>query len=261
MKNILRAIAVLTLASLLGACASMVDQNEFPDNWSAARLYQESRDALAHEDYPTAIQYLEKLETRFPFGAQTQQGMLMAAYAYYKNNDPESAIATAERFIKLYPTHPDADYAFYLRGLAHFHSRDSFMDDLFDVDPARRDPESVRRSFQYFAELLKRYPGSTYAKDARQRMVFLRNSLARHEVHVAQYYLERGAYVAAANRARHILERYQQTPAVAEALAVMIRAYHRLGLADLARDSLAVLQANHPKHPEIRKLEKLILAS
>lgn len=252
---------ILLLVALLGGCASFIDPQEFPDNWNAARLYQEGREALKHEDYATTIQYLEKLETRFPFGAQTQQGMLMAAFAYYKNNDPESAIATADRFIKLYPTHPDADYAYYIRGLAHFHSRDSFMDHLFDVDPAKRDPESVRRSFQYFAELIKRYPRSVYARDARQRMIFLSNSLARYEVHVAQYYMKRGAYLAAASRARYTLEHYPQTPAILDALLVMARAYHELGMTDLARDSLAVLRMNYPKHPQVRALRKLILAS
>ncbi|MEW5756820.1 MAG: outer membrane protein assembly factor BamD [Pseudomonadota bacterium] len=248
------AIAVFVLG--LAACTSM-KESEMPENWSAERLYKEGKEALDHEDYRSAIDLLEKLETRFPFGELTQQGMLMTAFAYYKNSDPQSAVATADRFIKLYPTHPDADYAYYLRGLADFHTRDAFMDNLFSVDPSTRDPGSVLRSYQYFAELIKRFPNSKYAKDARQRMVFLSNSLAHHELHVAEYYMRRGAYAAAASRAKYVLETYPSTPAIADALAMLIRAYHKLGIDDLAQDSLRVLEKNYPKYRDIKELRKL----
>lgn len=251
-----KSLAIAALMIGLTACASM-DESEFPENWSAERLYKEGKQALDHEDFRSAIDLLEKLETRFPFGELTQQAMLMTAFAYYKNSDPQSSVATADRFIKLYPTHPDVDYAYYLRGLADFHTRDAFMDNLFSVDPSKRDPGSVMRSYQYFAELIKRFPNSKYAKDARQRMVFLSNSLARHELHVADYYMRRGAYAAAAQRAKYVLETYPSTPEIADALAMLIRAYHELGIDDLAQDSLRVLEKNYPQHRDIKALRKL----
>lgn len=254
MDLISRILATLLLISLAG-CATLED--EIPDNWSAKRLYDEGRKALQHEDYRTTIEYLEKLETRFPFGAQTQQGQLMTAYAYYKNSDPESAIATADRFIKLNPTHPDVDYAYYIRGLAHFYSRDNFLDNLFQLDTSVRNPDSVRRSFQYFSELVQRFPNSQYAKDAVQRMVYLRETLARYELHVADYYMRREAWLAAANRAKGVLERYPRTPAVSDALALLSEAYYRMGIHDLAADSLLVLEKNQPKHKAIARLHAM----
>lgn len=245
--------ALLLVVSLAG-CAG---KEAIPDNWSATRLFDEGQKALEHEDYRTAIEHLEKLESRFPFGEQTQQGQLMTAYAYYKSNDPESAIATADRFIKLNPTHPNVDYAYYIRGLAHFYSRDNFLDNIFRLDTSTRNPESVRRSFQYFNELVQRYPSSQYAKDANQRMVYLRETLAHYELHVADYYLRRQAWLAAANRAKVIVERYQRTPYVADALAIMAEAYFQMGIKDLATDTLLLLEKNDPKHKAISHLRKL----
>lgn len=247
-------LSFLLFSLLLTGCATVKDQS--PEFWDAKRLYQEGVDSLKHEDYGFAIDYFERMESRFPFEPLTQQAMLMNAFAYYKSSDPESAIASADRFIKLYPTHPEVDYAYYLRGLAHFHSRDSFMDDIFDIDAAKRDPESVQRSFNYFAELVNRFPESQYVEDAKQRMQFLRNSLARHELHVAQHYIERGAYIAAVKRCQEILERFSGTPATGDALATLIEAYLHLEHFDLAGDTMKVLQLNYPEHPAIDKLSK-----
>ncbi len=253
-KSFFTLFAILIIG--LSGCASI--ESDLPEKWAVERLYNEGVDALQHEDYNFAIEYFEMMESRFPFEPLTQQAMMMNAFAYYKASDPESAIATADRFIKLYPTHPEVDYAYYVRGLAHFHSRDSFMDDLFDVDPAKRDPESVQRSFNYFAELVNRFPDSQYVDDARQRMQFLRNSLARYEVHVARYYLKRGAYIAAVNRSKEVLEKFNGTPATADALTAMIEAYLNLKHYDLAEDALSVLKHNYPKHPEITKFRQLL---
>lgn len=246
-------ILLLAMPLVLSGCASL--SSELPETWDVQRLYDEGVDSLKHDDHTFAIEYFEMMESRFPFEQLTQQAMLMNAFSYYKVNDPESAIATADRFIKLYPTHPEVDYAYYLRGLAHFHSRDSFMDDLFNIDPAQRDPESVQRSFHYFAELVNRYPNSQYVADAKQRMQFLRNSLARYEVHVARYYIERGAYISAVNRSKEVLERFNGTPAMGDALATMAQAYIHLKHFDLARDTFEVLQLNYPDHPDIRELK------
>ncbi len=245
-------ILMITAPLHLSGCATL--EADMPSGWSSERLYEEGVDSLRHEDYTFAIEHFEMMESRFPFEALTQQAMLMSAFAYYKVNDPESAIAAANRFIKLYPTHADVDYAYYLRGLAHFHSRDSFMDDLFKVDPAKRDPESVQRSFYYFSELITRFPGSRYVADARQRMLFLRNSLARNEVYIARHYIERGAYIAAVNHSKEVLERFDGTPSTGDALAAMTEAYLLLKQIDLAQDALKVLQYNYPDHPAIAEL-------
>lgn len=243
---------LFALSLLISGCASI--ETESPEKWDLKKLYSEGVDSLQHEDYTFAIEYFEMMESRFPFEPLTQQAMLMNAFAYYKSNDPESAISSLDRFIKLYPTHQEVDYAYYLRGLAHFHSRDSFMDDLFDIDAAKRDPESVERSFNYFAKLLERFPDSKYSEDAKQRMQFLRNSLARHEIHVARHHIERGAFIAAVNRCKEVLERYNGTPANGDALAILVEAYIQLRHIDLAQDAMTVLKHNYPEHPDIIKL-------
>lgn len=227
-------LAACLLAALSG-CASTEDRED--ERLSARQYYLEGKKALEHEDYELAIQYFGDLEARYPFGRYADQGLLATAYAHYKQDDPEAAIATADRFIKLHPTHPDVDYAYYVKGLANFHSRDNFLDSIFNQDPSKRDPASARRSFQFFAELVRRYPQSRYAADARQRLIFLRNELANYELHVADYYLRRGAYVAAADRATYLIEHYARTPAVTPAVALLANAYRKLGLEDLASDA------------------------
>jgi len=247
-------IIFLACTLLFSGCATI--ESESPERWDVKRLYSEGVDSLKHEDYTFATEYFEMMESRFPFEPLTQQAMLMNAYAYYKSSDPESAIASLDRFIKLYPTHQEVDYAYYLRGLAHFHSRDSFMDDMFDIDAAKRDPESVERSFNYFAELLNRFPNSQYSADAKQRMQFLRNSLARHEIHVARHHMERGAFIAAVNRSTVIVERYNGTPASGDALAILAEAYLQLKHYDLAKDTIDILRLNYPTHPDIDQLSQ-----
>lgn len=256
----LKLLLAFTLAILAAGCTSLQDQLEKEKSWEAKQFYDEGKRALLGQDYLTAIEYFEKLETRFPFGHYAQQAQLAAAFTYYKNNNPDTAISTAERFIKLYPTHPDVDYAFYIRGLAHYYSRDKFLDDVFNIDPARRDADSVRRSYQYFAELIQRYPDSRYAGDARQRMIYLREDLARNEIYVARYYMQRGAYLSAARRAITVIEQYPRTAAIPQALAIMVRAYSQLGVTDLAQDALRVLTHNFPEHREINALQRLVSA-
>jgi outer membrane protein assembly factor BamD len=232
-------IPCLLLAALLGGCATTKDAENDPD-----RLYQLGKDALKDGYYETAIKHFEDLAARYPFGDNAAQAQLDLAYAYYKFDKADQAISTADQFIKTYPRHPDADYAYYLRGLADFGQTSAFLDDLAHIDPAQRDPRTALESFQHFAELVKRYPDSRYAPDAVQRMVHLKNYLASHEMFVADYYMKRGAYVAAASRARYVLETYPQTQAVPLALAVMADAYDRLGLQDLAADARRVLELN-----------------
>lgn len=235
-------ILAVVLSALLSACASQRALDEAQHD--PIKLYELGREALEREHYETAIRHFENLSARFPFGEYAQQAQLDTAYAYYMFNEPESAISAAELFIRNYPRHPDVDYAYYLRGLANFDQTRAFLDDLMKEDPARRDPRTAIESFRHFAELVRRYPDSPYAADAVQRMTHLRNYLARHELHVADFYMRRKAYIAAVSRARHVIENYPGTPAATSALDVMARAYDALGLTDLAADTRRVMAAN-----------------
>jgi len=266
MIHVARAVYVLVLALALAAasgCESFGKREDKTKDWSAQRLYDEGKAALNGGDYETAIDMYEKLEARYPFGAYAQQGLLELAYAYYKFEEPASAIAAADRFIKLYPQHPNVDYAYYLKGLVNFNRGRGFIAAIVERyipnDDAQRDTGALRDAFNDFAELTRRFPDSQYARDANQRMLYLRNTLAEHEIHVARYYMKREAYVAAANRARHVVENYQRTPAVVDGLAIMAKAYKLLGLEDLAADALRVLELNAPGHPAIAEVRALAL--
>jgi len=241
------ATIVLILAGLLGGCGLLPEQIDETKDWSAQRLYSEAKEAMNDADWEKAIDLFEKLEARYPFGRYAQQALLESAYAYYKFDEPESATAAVDRFLKTYPRHPHTDYAYYLRGLVNFNRGDTLVDRFLPRDPAERDAGAARQAFFDFGELVKQFPDSRYAQDAGQRMVFLRGNLARYEMHVADYYMRRGAYVAAANRAKQVIESYQGTPAVPEALEVLVRAYRKLGLEDLAADAERVLQLNYPE--------------
>lgn len=234
--------AAALLVTLLAGCAT--DKALEEAEHDPEKLYQLGKKSLDSGYYETAIKHYQDLSSRFPFGDFAQQGQLEMAYAQYMFNQPEQAIATAEQFIKTYPRHPNVDYAYYIRGVADFEQTRGTMDSFLGIDSAQRDPRSALDSFRYFAELIKRFPDSRYAGDARQRMVHLKNYLARHEIYVADYYMRRGAYVAAANRAQYLIETYPQTESMPEALRIMARAYDHLGLKDLADDARRVLEAN-----------------
>lgn len=226
----------------------MSDEVDETKDWSANQLYSEAKAALDDGGYEQAIKYYEKLDARYPFGSYAQQAQLEIAYAYYKSDEPVSALATLDRFIKLYPRHPNLDYTYYLRGLINFNQGMNIVERYIPIDRSQRDPGAARQSFQDFAEVVRRFPESKYASDARQRMIHLRNNLALYEVHVARYYFGRGAYLAVVNRGKYVLEHYQQTPAVPDALALMVRAYRAMGMNDLATSSLRVLEASYPNH-------------
>ena len=199
----------------------------------------------------TAIDNLEALEAQFPFGDYAEQAQLELIYARYKANEYETAIAAADRFIRLHPQHSNVDYAYYLKGLSSFAKSKGFFDQLLPTDETKRDPGSARNSFSTFSELLNRFPESAYAPDARKRMIYLRNILARHEIHAANYYFFRGAYLAAANRGRYVVENFQKTPAVPDGLAVMAQGYYLMQMNDLANDAAALLATNYPNHPAL----------
>ena len=215
-------------------------------DWSARRLYDSAKNYLERGDYETAIEYYEKLEVRYPFGPLATQSQLDVIYAYYKFEEPASAIAAADRFIKLHPRHPNVDYAYYLKGLVRFVEGKQILAKFVPRDMSEHDSGAALESFRAFEELVQRFPESRYAEDSRQRMLYLKNTLAMHEIHVARYYMKRRAWLAAANRARYVVENYQRAPAVSDALAIMTVAYRQMGLDELSADTARVLRLNYP---------------
>ena len=244
MPRTARLIAALLFALSATACSLLPEQIDETKDWTAQKFYAEASSSLASGDYETAIKYYEGLEARYPFGRYAMQSQLDVAYAHYKNGDPESAIAAANRFIKLHPRNPYVDYAYYLKGIVNFNRNLSFITRFIPTDTSQRDPGTTLESFNDFAELVRRFPESEYSVDARKRMIYLRNNLAAHEIHVARYYMKRRAYLAALNRSMTVVEKYQRTPAVRDALEIMIDAYALLGQEELASDTLRVLTLN-----------------
>lgn len=236
-------LSLLVTLLMLMACSAPELQDETKD-WSASQFYSEAKQAMMDGDYDQAIKYYEGLQARYPFGPYATQAQLDVIYAHYKNGEPDSAIAAADRFIKLYPQNPYVDYAYYLKGLANYNRNTSILTRLISSDPSQRDAGATLSSFNDFAELVRRYPDSKYSADARQRMLYLRNNLAKYQLHVARYYMKRGAYLAAANRANRVVTNFQRTDAVKEALEIMVDAYTRLGLTALAEDADRVLTLN-----------------
>lgn len=259
-QGITTGIIKLFLAGLLlsaAGCSLLPEQIDKTKDWPANRLYSEAKSAANDGDYATAIKHYESLQARYPFGRYAQQAQLELIYVYYKDSEPASAVAAADRFIKLHPRHPFVDYAYYLKGLANFNQSKGLWERYLPQDPTQRDPGAARQSFQDFAELAKRFPDSKYTQDATQRMAYLRNNLAQYEVNVAKYYMKREAYVAAANRAKYVVENYPRTPAVPDALGVMAKAYKIMGIDDLSADALRVLELNQPDHPAIAEVKAL----
>jgi outer membrane protein assembly factor BamD len=251
MRTSLLAPLAVAAVLLLGACAGSTERDETA-NWSAQRLYGEAKDSMASKDWGQAIKYFEKLEARYPYGRFAQQAQLEIAYSYWKDSERASAIAAADRFIKLYPNHPNVDYAYYLKGLINFNENTGLLSGLSNPDMSERDPKATREAFATFKELVTRFPKSKYTPDAIERMRYLVNSLASHEVHVARWYMRRGAYVAAANRAQYAVKEYPRAPATEEALSIMIHAYGALGLDDLRDGAARVMKANFPNSPYLK---------
>ena len=252
----MRFIKLMSIVSLLLGLFGCATLNDDPTaGWDAEKLYKEARSALDNGEYDRAIENYTKLESRYPYGRYAQQAQLETTYAHYKAGETASAVAAAEHFIKTNPRHPNVDYAYYLRGLATYDQNNGLLTRIFEQDPAERDPASLRESFNYFKELVTRFPDSRYSPDAIKRMTTLRNTLARHEVHAAEYYLKRGPYLAAANRAKYVLENYQSSESIPDALVVMIKAYRKMELNNLASDALRVLELNYPQHPGVQELK------
>jgi outer membrane protein assembly factor BamD len=249
----MRSILLLAIAALLIAgCGTLGREEDETAGWSAQRLYDEAKEAMASREWPKAIRYFERLEARYPYGRYAQHAQLEVAYAQFKDGERAAAIAAADRFIKLYPNHSNVDYAYYLKGLINFNEQTGLLALLNNTDMSDRDPKSTREAFDAFREVVTRFPDSRYAEDAAARMRFLVNALASHEVHVARFYMRRGAYVAAANRAQYAIKQYPQAPAVEEAVFILVKAYDALGMTELRDAADRVMQANFPDSPYLK---------
>ena len=239
---------LVSIFAFTAGCATKDDANNYT---SEANLYERAQSQLNNNRWETAIRYLQLLEEHFPFGRYAEQAQLELIYAYHRSGDPDLASASADRFIRLHPQHRNVDYAYYMKGLAAYSKDENFLGRIIPLDQTQRDPGAARESLTHFNLLLNRYPDSPYAADAKKRMIYLRNRLARYEIHVANYYFKRGAYLAATNRGEYVLQNFQETPAVPDALAVITQGYHLLDMPELSHNSLEVLRLNYPDHPAL----------
>ncbi|MGA9423240.1 MAG: outer membrane protein assembly factor BamD [Rhodanobacteraceae bacterium] len=234
----------------LGGCSLFGKDKKDPLNTlPVGELYDSGVRALEGGNEDRAARIFTRLISRFPFGQYTEQAQINLAYAQFKNGKPDDAYSTINRFIKTYPTHRHIDYAYYLRGLINFDREGGLLERYVGQDMTKRDQVNLRRSFDDFSQLIRRYPQSRYAADARQRMIYLRNTMAQADLNVAMFYLRRATYVAAANRAKSIVETYPRSPQASDALAIMARSYRKLGQDKLAADAERVLKLNYPNHP------------
>ena len=243
---------LLSLLLFISGCSWFGgDDDELIADSGEQQMYREAQRHLKNENFSLAVRSLQGLESRYPFGQYAEQAQLELIYAHYSAYEFAAANEAADRFIRLHPRHPSVDYAYYMKGLAAYDIEPGFFSRFIPSDDTKRDVSHIQTAFAEFAQLLARFPDSAYAPDARQRMVHMRNMLARNEIHVANYYFRRGAYMAALNRGKYVVEHMQQTPSVADGLAIMGQAYLLLGLDDLAEDSIAVLCENYPDHPNL----------
>lgn len=215
--------------------------------WTADKIYTQAKEEMDSHNWHKASQLLEKLEARYPYGTYAQQAQLELAYSYYKDAEPAQALSACDQFMKVYPNHPNVDYAYYLKGLVNFNDDLGILGNLVSQDITERDSKAARESFDSFKLLVQKFPDSRYGKDSIARMNYLVNALASSEVHVARFYLRRGAYIAAVNRTQSALKNYPDAPANEEGLAIMVEAYDKLGEKELGADAQRVLALNFPK--------------
>ena len=249
-----RYLPFLLLFFLTAGCSTL--DRDPTEGWSAKKLFEEAKKAMFVGNYQVASEYLETLEARYPFGEYALQAQFELAYSLYKAGQYNTAISTLDRFIKEHPRNPRIDYAYYLRGLSHFKSGTIFFERLVPRDLSIIDQRPVQSAFDDFEIIVRNFPDSPYAGDARQRMIFLRNEMSQHEMHVAEYYYRRNAYVAVINRIKYMLERFDGAPEIPDALVLMAKSYEKMGMMDLADDTYKVLKLNFPKHPTLKKSSK-----
>lgn len=246
--SVLTSVVVIPTA-LTGCTSSGHSQLE---QLTERQYYEEAQDAMDNNKFLQAVERLQQLESRYPFGRYAEQAQLELIYCYYRTLDYEAAAATAERFIRLHPDHPKLDYAYYMKGLASYSVDRGLIERFIPTDFSERDMGPARQSFDDFNRLINRFPNSQYVQDARQRMIYLRNLLAAYQLKVANYYMRRGAYVSVAKRAGHVIQHFDKTPSMPEALSLQTKAYLELGLDDLAQQTMKVLAHNYPEYPELK---------
>lgn len=243
-KRNLSILGIFMLLLLVSSCSS---NEEMPDERLVEKeLYDQAQTRLKNGSFSTAILSLEALESRFPFGRYAEQAQAELIYAYYMNSQFEASQSAAERFINLHPRHSHTGYAFYMKGLAAFTDDSGLFSRYFQSDLAKREVVMAQTSFGELSEFISRYPESKYVPHAKQRMIYLRNLLAEHEIYVADFYMKRGAYLAAIGRAKYVIENLPNTPQTPFALSILIEAYEILEYEELRKTSLEILNANYP---------------
>jgi outer membrane protein assembly factor BamD len=243
----MRFIIFIAIVFSLTGCGPSKDEIDPTADWSVEKFYLSARAELAQENYLTAIEYYETLESRFPFGKYATQAQIDVAYAYYKFDEPDSAITAIDRFIKLHPRNPSVDYAYYLKGLVNFDRGGTVLDVISERDLSDFDRSLMQTAYNDFRVLTQRFPESKYATDARKRMVFLRNELARSDLMIARYYASRAAWIAVTNRTKFILQNYQGSSVIRSTLELQLQAYQALKLDDLANDTQRIIDLNYNK--------------
>ena len=233
---------------MLSGCSSVEDkEREMVQNQGATAMYEDAKRSLDNGNFTAAAQMLSSIDSKFPFGPLSHQVQLDLIYAYYKSRDIEKTLATIDRFIRLNPNHADVEYALYMRGLTNMEQDTNIFQELLGVDRADRDPSNSREAFEDFRRLLEKYPDSKYAKDSKQRMLYIKSRLAKYEIHVARFYMRREAWVAAANRGRYVIEHFSDTSHVQPALEIMVASYDQLGLDELKTNAMKTLKLNYPE--------------
>ncbi len=243
-------VLLTCILTVMAGCAT-TDEFNTAKGLTEQEIYEQAQKKLNHRNWLTAVTQLQLIEEHFPFGAYGEQSQLELIFALYQAQEHAEAIANAERFIRLHPQHRSVDYAYYMRGLASFNQESSFTGSLFGADNSSKDPGATQDSFNHFSQFIHKFPSSPYAPDAQKRMIYLRNILARSEIHTANYYFKRGAYIAAANRGNFVVQNYQGTPSIPDGLAVMVQAYSLLGMTELADSATKVLIENYPDYPAL----------
>ncbi len=245
-------IAIITIVSLT-ACSSVEDdQRKLVENQGPNALYKEAKRNMDAGNFSAAAQILSNIDSKFPFGPLSHQVQLDLIYAYYKSGDVDKTLATIDRFVRLNPNHADVEYAIYMRGVTNMEQDNNLFQEMFGVDRSDRDPSKSKEAFEDFRRLLEKHPDSKYAADAKQRMLHIKNRLAKYEIEVARFYMRREAWVAAANRGRYVLEYFPDTEQVQQALEVMVSSYDQLGLDELKNNAIKTLQLNYPNSEFIR---------
>ena len=241
------ACACALMAVFLAGCSLLPDVKDETAGWSAEKLYSNAHDAMLEGNYTRAVKLFETIESRYPYGRYAQQAILEGAYSNWRASEQAAATAACDRFIRTYPNHPNVDYAYYLKGLVYFREDQGLFGYVYELDLSERDPKQMRESFAAFKELVAKFPESRYAEDAKDRMRYLTNALGMYEVNVAQYYYNRGAYVAAASRAQAALLNFPRTPSNERALDILAKSYDKLGLTQLSDDSKKILAKTFPE--------------